>query len=354
MKDIGFVEGEDAAYWKPAGNTMGIPRVTTKGGRRASSTSVYLKPVLESQSNIQLLIDTEVKKIELSGKSATGLTVIRSGKKETIKLAKDGLVVVSGGGVKTPQLLLQSGVGPNLDIHNGAVGKNLSDKPMRWFSFDIDGVEGYNLMNPLEDDQKLFASTGAGPLAQYGPLLVGFVEVPSKITKDAKKVYPTEKFEHKNLVEWFVPTAQVDGKVKVYFVHLTPHLHPEEPAVILPSLEVKGKQWDDAYSKMSFDYAMGVVKDAMEAKGYSESATGSEAWDHNMNHPGGTCGLGECIDSDTLIVDGLENVGVCDNSIVPEQATVHTAHTLMGIALKCSDIFTSFITEDTKDIKDEL
>lgn len=60
MKDIGFVEGEDAAYWKPAGNTMGIPRVTTKGGRRASSTSVYLKPVLESQSNIQLLIDTEV------------------------------------------------------------------------------------------------------------------------------------------------------------------------------------------------------------------------------------------------------------------------------------------------------
>lgn len=120
-------------------------------------------------------------------------------------------------------------------------------------------------------------------------------------------------------------------------------------------MTVVGNQWDQVWSEKSFVHAMGVVKDAILAQGYKESESGSEAWNHNMNHPGGTCGLGECIDSSSLIVKGVKNIGVCDNSIVPEQATVHTAHTLMGIALHCSDILTSFLTgEDTKDVKDEL
>lgn len=362
MEAIGFVEAEDAAYWKPAGGTMGIPRVTTAGGRRASSTSVYLKPVLESQSNIKLSIDTDVREIVLSGTTATGLKTVRGGKEESISLAEGGLVVVSGGGVKTPQLLLQSGIGPGMKVANDAVGKNLSDKPMRWYSFDVPGVEGYNLMNPPINDQERFVEKGEGPLAQFGPLLVGFVEVPHAVTVTNKmavpdKLYPTEKFQRKNLVEFFVPTAQEDGKVKVYFVHLTPQLDAAKPAAILPDMTVDGNQWDLDYSEKSFVHAMGVVKGAIEAQGYKESTKGSEAWDHNMNHPGGTCGLGECIDSTSLIVKGVENIGVCDNSIVPEQATVHTAHTLMGIALHCSDILTSFLTgEDTKtkDVKDEL
>ncbi len=74
-----------------------------------------------------------------------------------------------------------------------------------------------------------------------------------------------------------------------------------------------------------------------------------------MNHPSW-----ENINSSTLIIEGLKNIGVCDNSIVllAEHATVHPAHTLMGIALHCSDILTEFLTlEDTKDIniqEDEL
>lgn len=200
MEAIGFVEAEDAAYWKPAGGTMGIPRVTTSGGRRASSTSVYLKPVLESQSNIKLSIDTDVREIVLSGTTATGLKAVREGKEELISLAEGGLVVVSGGGVKTPQLLLQSGIGPGMKVANDAVGKNLSDKPMRWFSFDVPGVEGYNLTHPIGDDQERFAEKGEGPLAQFGPLLVGFVDVPHAVTVGNKmavpeKSYPTEKFK---------------------------------------------------------------------------------------------------------------------------------------------------------------
>jgi len=350
MKAIGFVEGEDAAYWKPTGGTMGIPRVTTEGGRRASSTSVYLKPVLESNSNIQLWIDTDVREIELSDRNnkATGLKVKREGVEEDIVISQNGLIVVSGGGVKTPQLLLQSGIGPDADakVVNDAVGKSLSDKPMTWLAFDVPGVEGYNLTNPPEADQKLFAEEGAGPLTQFAPLLVGFVEVPSENTDP--NVYPTDKFKSKNLVEFFVKTAQEDGKVMVYFVHFTPH-QSANSARIHSNMTVTGEQWDFDYSTKSTDYAMDVIKKAMAGQNYGPSSTGSEPWFHNMNHPGGTCELGECVDSDTLIVKGLENVGVCDNSIVPEQATVHTAHTLMGIALHCSDILTGFLMADIKD-----
>jgi len=125
MKAQGFFASEDAAYWKPFGGTMGIPKVTTVGGRRSSSTSMYLKPALENNSNIQLWTETTVTKIELdkSNVKAIGLNIKRNGEEEKIVLTKDGLVVVSGGGVKTPQLLLESGIGPGLKVPNDAVGR---------------------------------------------------------------------------------------------------------------------------------------------------------------------------------------------------------------------------------------
>jgi choline dehydrogenase-like flavoprotein len=95
----------------------------------------------------------------------------------------------------------------------------------------------------------------------------------------------------------------------------------------------------------------------MENMGYT-SAPGGEPWLHPMNHPGGTCGLDTCIDSRTLLVKGLENVAVCDNSIVPEQAIVHTAFSLMAMALRGADILKDFweveVVSILEEQKDEL
>jgi choline dehydrogenase-like flavoprotein len=358
MKAQGFFASEDAAYWKPFGGTMGIPKVTTVGGRRSSSTSMYLKPALENNSNIQLWTETTVTKIELdkSNVKAIGLNIKRNGEEEKIVLTKDGLVVVSGGGVKTPQLLLESGIGPGLKVPNDAVGIGLTDKTISWVKYNVKGVEKYNIDPPSKEDQDLFVKEGKGPLTQFGPLLVGMIDIDPEVTNDPDK-------KGKNVVEFFVPAAKDDDIVGVYFVHLTPKKGNGVGAVIsihedgVVRTDNWGDQWDGDYGTKSTNAAIDVVTKAMENMGYT-SAPGGEPWLHPMNHPGGTCGLDTCIDSRTLLVKGLENVAVCDNSIVPEQAIVHTAFSLMAMALRGADILKDFweveVVSILEEQKDEL
>lgn len=361
MKAIGYLEKEDAAYWKPTGKTMGIPKVTTNNGRRASSTSVYLKPVLE-QSNIKLMVQTEVKQILLESSSsplkakATGVMVKQDDESKNIKLTEDGIVILSAGGVKTPQLLLESKIGnyPGFKVENEAVGKSLSDKTIAWVEFEAPDVVEYNLKKPPADDQESFVKHGTGPLTQFGPLLVGLIDVPAKET-GADNGKP-------NMVEFFVSAAKTSGYITVYFVHLTPQ--KGEGATIKPDPDEEGKflvdgsQFNETFSDLSTKYAIGEVTRAMKAQGHErvpvENGRGGEPWLHNMNHPGGTCALKTCVDPDTLLVNNTSNVGVCDNSIVPEQATVHTALTLMAIASKGGDIFSGFFTGENTSGNDEL
>jgi choline dehydrogenase len=357
MKAIGYIEAEDAAYWKPFGGTMGIPRVTTKNGRRASSTSEYLKPALE-QTNIELMVETEAKQILIEhGTKASGLMVKQNNELKNIMLTEGGLIVLSAGGVKTPQLLLESKVGPSPDskVVNDAVGKSLTDKTIAWVEFYAPDVKAYDLYNPPPKDQENFIKYGTGPLTQFGPLLVGLIKVPSEVTGSAP--------ERRNMIEFFVSAAKADGYITVYFVHLTPD--KGEGATIYPDPDnegkflVKGDQFNIEFSTNSTNYAIDVVSKAMEAQGHGRvpidsKGRGGEPWLHNMNHPGGTCALDKCIEPDTLLVKGLDNVGVCDNAIIPEQATVHTALTLMGIASRGGDIFSSFLAGEKTSVNDEL
>ena len=115
MEGIGYKYSEDAAFFMPKTNTMGIPRVGARNGRRTSPASEYLAPALE-QANIELWTETEAMKIVLdtisSSTKATGLIIVREGEAQTVKLAESGLVVVSGGGVLTDKLLIKSDIGP--------------------------------------------------------------------------------------------------------------------------------------------------------------------------------------------------------------------------------------------------
>ncbi len=349
MEGVGYKFSDTAAYYKPIGGTMGLPRVTVTNGRRSSSASMYLKPALK-QGNIKLWTEKEAIMIQYDKKeeaprtvTATGIVVRDSQQKlETIPLAEGGLIVVSAGGAKTPILLLDSEIGPGLRVENDAVGKGLTDKSMTWIYFKVPDIGLYNYTSPPLKDQDDFIKEGKGPLTQYGPLLVGLIDIDSEVTggKDGDH-------EH-NIVEFFVTAATEKDTVRVNFVHLTPK--KRDGAVITKDLKVTGSQYDADFSFASLDKAKQVITDAMAKKGYGR--TGPYVHLNNMNHPGGTCGIGECIDPDTLIVKGTDNVAVCDNSIVPEQATVHTALSLMAIASKGGDILNGFWTDVVT--KDEL
>ncbi|MBV8562693.1 MAG: GMC family oxidoreductase N-terminal domain-containing protein [Actinobacteria bacterium] len=82
--------------------------VTERRGRRWSAADAYLRPAL-GRPNLTVETDAHVTRVLFEGGCAVGVEVVRGGRTETVRA---GEVVLAGGAVNSPQLLLLSGVGP--------------------------------------------------------------------------------------------------------------------------------------------------------------------------------------------------------------------------------------------------
>ena len=113
----------------------GIARLdsTTKNGLRSSAASAHLRPALK-RPHVRLQTHTLVRRILLDNGRAIGVEVQAKGKRT--KLYAGQAVIVSCGAIKTPQLLMLSGIGDadylkSMDIrprhHLLGVGQNLQD-----------------------------------------------------------------------------------------------------------------------------------------------------------------------------------------------------------------------------------
>ncbi|GFN98667.1 choline dehydrogenase, mitochondrial [Plakobranchus ocellatus] len=129
-KDLGFPDNND--YNGKSMEGIFHAQVNTLNGRRMSSSRAYLHPVMD-RPNLDVAINSHVQKVVIKGKRATGVEVIRNGRKLTINARKE--VILSAGAIGSPHILLLSGVGPKKqleDLHipvaaDLPVGENLQD-----------------------------------------------------------------------------------------------------------------------------------------------------------------------------------------------------------------------------------
>jgi choline dehydrogenase len=107
-------------------------QVTQRDGKRCSAAVAYLRPAL-GRSNLTLSTHSHAEKIIMDGMLASGVEYRRKGK---ILTAKAAHVILAGGAINSPQLLMLSGIGPadHLKMHEidvrldlPGVGKNLQD-----------------------------------------------------------------------------------------------------------------------------------------------------------------------------------------------------------------------------------
>jgi choline dehydrogenase len=107
---------------------------TRRNGRRCSAAVAHLRPALR-RGNVELMTSSQVEKIIIENDRATGVVVRRKGKSARVSA---GEVLLSGGAINSPQLLMLSGIGPadHLRAHEIApvcdlpgVGQNLMDHP---------------------------------------------------------------------------------------------------------------------------------------------------------------------------------------------------------------------------------
>ena len=115
---------------------VGYCQFTQTDGRRCSTATAYLTPA-RNRSNLDIWTDTHVTRILFNGRQATSVTCLRAGSEITIHAYRE--IIISGGAVNSPVLLMQSGIGPvRMLRHNDielvqpleGVGQNLQDHPI--------------------------------------------------------------------------------------------------------------------------------------------------------------------------------------------------------------------------------
>jgi choline dehydrogenase/4-pyridoxate dehydrogenase len=112
---------------------FGAWQMTVSNGRRCSAADAYLRPAL-GRSNLTVETDALVTRVVFDGKRAAGVAYMKRG--QSIAVHADREVILCGGVINSPQLLMLSGIGDpdelrahdiNAKVALPGVGKNLQD-----------------------------------------------------------------------------------------------------------------------------------------------------------------------------------------------------------------------------------
>jgi choline dehydrogenase len=120
----------------PRQDGVGWYQTTIRNGQRCSAATAYLHPAM-TRSNLTVHTDALATKVIFENNRAIGVGYLHHGEPKTEHANAE--VILSGGAVNSPQLLMLSGIGPaehliemGIDVvaDSRGVGQNLSDHPV--------------------------------------------------------------------------------------------------------------------------------------------------------------------------------------------------------------------------------
>ncbi len=129
--EIGHPRNDD--FNGPMQEGCGYYQVTQKDGRRCSAATAFLRPAME-RPNLTVETNALATQVLFEGPRVVGVAYSHNGETKEVNINKE--VILSGGAINSPQLLLLSGVGPadHLEtlgipvvVNLPGVGQNLQD-----------------------------------------------------------------------------------------------------------------------------------------------------------------------------------------------------------------------------------
>jgi choline dehydrogenase len=159
---------------------VGFYQVTQKDGRRWSAADAYLHPAAD-RPNLTIQTDALVTSVVIEAGEATGVRYLHRGAEHLARAEAE--VILCGGAVNSPQLLMLSGVGPAdqlrelgiiVQADSPGVGANLSDHPIVTALWSTPGTRS---LAELAGPKNLFRwqLTHSGPMTTNVAQSGGFV-----------------------------------------------------------------------------------------------------------------------------------------------------------------------------------
>tara|TARA_Y100000746_G_scaffold150536_1_gene128963 strand:- start:96 stop:1409 length:1314 start_codon:yes stop_codon:yes gene_type:complete len=324
---------------------FGMYDVTIHKGERASASKYYLKPA-KSRKNLKVFTESFVEKIIFEGKKAIGIRVKIKNKVQTIYANKE--VILSGGSINSPQLLMVSGVGPADHLKDKGieiihelkgVGKNLQDHLETYIQQECktpDTLYSYvNKLSMMKIGIQWF-------LNKSGPCSTSFLEAGGFCKSSSDKDYPNIQFHF--FPAFVIDHGLVDPDRHGFQLHASLNQPKSRGEITLNS----SNPYD--YPKIQFNYlkeeydleetvkCVHVAREILKQSsmkpyagkeiGPGEKANSDEEIREYIRskaetayHPSCTLKMGiddMAVVDEKLKIHGLQNIRVADASIMPE------------------------------------
>ncbi|MDI3336623.1 GMC family oxidoreductase N-terminal domain-containing protein [Defluviimonas aestuarii] len=177
---------------------VGVYQMTIHKARRNSAARAFLRPAMK-RPNVTVLTHAHVARVLFEGRRAVGVEYRKGGKLHQARAGRE--VILSGGAINSPQLLMLSGVGPaaHLKDHgieviadNAQIGQNLNDHQGINYTWRMN-VPTYNdILRPwwgkMLVGMKYFMG-GRGPLAKSINHAGGFFRTSPDLSRPNMQLY---------------------------------------------------------------------------------------------------------------------------------------------------------------------
>jgi 4-pyridoxate dehydrogenase len=329
---------------------LGLLQFTIRAGRRCSAADAFLRPALK-RPNLRVLTGALATRVLIEGGRAIGVEFRQAGREQAVRARRE--VLLCGGVINTPQLLMLSGVGDPAELRRHGipvrqalpgVGCNLQDHVVAPLAFRRrePGLmhRRMRLDRVLLDLARAYLR-GTGFASDVPSPLAGFVKTdPTLAAPDIQLLLHMGPL---NTHAWLRPfVAPYEDRFSLLVVLLRPHGRgrvrlaspdPAAPPRIEPHFLGDPRDWEGLGRGLRV--AQAIARQPALARFVAEELTPLPEHDQaalrahiraasaTVHHPAGTCRMGAAGDPMAVVdaflrVRGVPGLRVADASVMPD------------------------------------